>query len=458
MSPPATPTPSGWPRSLFGRHLLLIAVLVVAGQFCAALLVRQLIVTPRLAQAAEGAVRQVAALRSALQAVPVAQRAPLVQAFNAEVARSIASAPDGAPGQPPTRLERRYLRALDTELAHAALAAPDAPTAWRRDDAGIVSVRVDTSGDTYWVALPRAFPTRVFGSAWLAATIAGVLLALAGAWWLQRQLHRPLQRAVKAAAAIPQALARGAAPEPLPECGPLEIARVARGINQMALQLRQAEQERTEMLAGISHDLRTPLTKLRLALEIAHPGLEPALADRMSRSLDQMDALVEQFLGFARAGSDSEPRTELALDALAQTIADAQAVHGRQLQLELAAPQPLALQALALRRGVDNLVENAWRHGRQPVRLTTGCDAAQGMCWIEVIDHGPGLSATEADRLRQPFARGDARSGPPGAGLGLAIAERVARSHGGTLVLSPAPGAGLSARIVLPTQAQGRST
>jgi two-component system osmolarity sensor histidine kinase EnvZ len=113
------------------------------------------------------------------------------------------------------------------------------------------------------------------------------------------------------------------------------------------------------------------------------------------------------------------------------------------------------VQAQALRRAVDNLVENAWRHGAAPVVLRTGRADNAGPqsdgVWIEVQDHGPGVPAAELERIRQPFARGEAaRSGRPGAGLGLAIADRVARAHGGRLELHSTPGQGLRARLVLP--------
>ena len=281
-----------------------------------------------------------------------------------------------------------------------------------------------------------------------------MLLALLGAWWLQRHIHRPLAQVVAAA----RQLAQGQTPAPLPEDGPEEIATVGRSFNHMAHSLAAAEQERALMLAGVSHDLRTPLTKLRLGVEIAGAQVDAPLAASMARSIDEMDGIVGQFLQFARVGSnagEAEAPTTASLNDLAQAVAEAQADHGRTVRLALGTLPDVPVRPQALRRALDNLVENAWRHGTPPVLLRTGADA-DGV-WLEVQDQGPGIAPAELDRIRQPFARGDgaARSGAPGAGLGLAIVERVARSHGGRLELHSAAGAGLRARLVLPRGERG---
>lgn len=273
-------------------------------------------------------------------------------------------------------------------------------------------------------------------------TLGGIAILLL----CQQHLHRPLGQLVAAA----RQLAQGQPPAPLPEDGPDELASVGRSFNQMAQSLATADHERALMLAGVSHDLRTPLTKLRLGVEIAGAQMDAALAAGMARSVDEMDAIVGQFLTFARSG-EAEAPTTASLNALAQAVAEAQADHGRTLVLELAPDLPDGpVHPQALRRALDNLVENAWRHGAAPVVVRTGSGAQQ--VWIEVADHGGGMDAGELDRMRQPFVRGGgaARTGTPGAGLGLAIAERVARAHGGMLALHSAPGQGLRARLVLP--------
>ena len=447
-----------WPRSLLGRNLLLMAALIVLGQLLAAVLVRQMIFQPRVALVADGVARNVAALRAGLQALPPAQRAAFVDAFNQQ---AVAATPPVAPQSAARRallspMERQFVLAVARRLGVDDAATAPQPL-WRRDSTGMLALRVDHPGadgpESYWLNLPSVFPTRTFTGAWLAATLASMLLALLGAWWLQRHIHRPLAQVVGAA----RQLAQGQAPAVLPEAGPEEIATVARSFNHMAQSLAAADHERALMLAGVSHDLRTPLTKLRLGVEIAGAQIDAPLAASMARSIDEMDGIVGQFLQFARSG-EAEAPTPASLNDLAQAVAEAQADHGRALVLELGALPDVLVGPQALRRALDNLVENAWRHGQPPVVLRTGADA--NSVWLEVQDQGPGIGADDIDRMRQPFARGGgaARTGPPGAGLGLAIVERVARSHGGRLELHSAPGAGLRARLVLPFQAEMGAT
>ena len=444
-----------WPRSLLGRNLLLMAVLIVLGQLVAAVLVRQMIFKPRVAQVADGVARNVTALRAGLQALPPAQRVAFVEAFNRQ---AVLSAPPAAPESAARRallspMERQFVRAVARRLGVDDAATAPQPL-WRRDSTGMLALRVEHPGadgpESYWLNLPSVFPTREFTGAWLAATLASMLLALLGAWWLQRHINRPLVQVVGAA----QQLAQGQSPATLPDDGPEEIATVARSFNQMAQSLATADHERALMLAGVSHDLRTPLTKLRLGVEIAGPQVDAPLAASMARSIDEMDGIVGQFLQFARSG-EAEAPTTASLNDLAQAVAEAQADHGRALVLELGALPDVPVRPQALRRALDNLVENAWRHGAPPVVLRTGADATQ--VWLEVQDQGPGITAEEIHRMRQPFARGGgtARAGAPGAGLGLAIAERVARAQGGALELHSAPGQGLRARLVLPQTGPG---
>ncbi|AJE20003.1 ATP-binding protein [Azotobacter chroococcum] len=427
------------PRSLFGRSLLLIALLILLGQLGGALLARRLILEPRLEQIAAGVAHNATALRASLLALPPAQRTAFVARFNAQALAGHSIAGGDGPPTPLPPLERNFARRLAERLAGDGLEVH-----WLREAGGGPVLRLRLEGEDLWLAVPGILPERLFTGTWLFASLGAGLLALAGALAIQRRLNRPLTRVVLAA----ECLGRGGEPEPLAEDGPEETASLSRSFNRLRDSLARNERERALMLAGLSHDLRTPLAKLSLGVEILAGRDEPEVAASLRRSIAEMDALVGQFLDFAR-DSREEPAVVGELDVLARELAAAYADHGQLLLLEPGAPPPVRMHPAALRRALTNLLENAWRHGRPPVRLRTGMD---GDCaWLEVIDSGAGLGGRDAEALKQAFRRGEnARGGAPGAGLGLAIAERIAREHGGRLELSERPGPGLRARIGLP--------
>jgi two-component system osmolarity sensor histidine kinase EnvZ len=215
----------------------------------------------------------------------------------------------------------------------------------------------------------------------------------------------------------------------------------------MSERLRAADAERTLMLAGVSHDLRSPLSKLRLALGISAERMEPEILAGMERNIETMDAIIGQFLDFARPDAEEAP---VATD-LNELLAEAARDHAGDLdcELELATMPRLPLRPRAMARLIANLVDNARRHGQPPVAIRSGSDGRTA--WFAVVDHGPGIPEADLERIRKPFARGDAaRSGSPGAGLGLAIAERIAALHGGRVSFASRADSGFEVRVELP--------
>lgn len=433
------------PRSLFGRNALLIVLLIVLSQLGSALLLEHLVVRPRLAQLADSIARSIAAIHHGLAALPPAEQQAFVQRFN-EQARERSTPEPAAPVvlRPVlTAFQRHFVDAVSRRLA-----GQDVEVSWRPEGGGSLALRMKLAGGggEQTVLLPGVLPERDFAGTWLLMSLAIILLAIAGALWFQWRLNRPLARVVGAA----RTLAGGRAPPPLPEDGPTEVATVSHSFNQLVASLDRNERERALLLAGISHDLRTPLTKLRLGVEILGSASEPELTASMTRSIEELDAIVQQFVDFAR-GEDDEPRVPLDLNTLAAQVQAANADHGRALALDAApALLPVEARARALRRVLDNLVENAFRHGRPPVSLRTG--QADGMAWVEVADRGNGVAPEQAEVLKQPFRRagGESRAGVSGSGLGLAIVDRIARGHGGRLDLLPNEGGGLRVRVSLP--------
>jgi two-component system osmolarity sensor histidine kinase EnvZ len=219
---------------------------------------------------------------------------------------------------------------------------------------------------------------------------------------------------------------------------------VSRAFNRMAGDLAAMERERAMVLAGISHDLRTPLSRLRLALEMS--GADRASAEGMGADMEEIDKVIAQFLAFAKGEDEPLARNDLA--ALLDEIVEGYQKREQAVSCNAAGIEPFRFAPLAVRRAVSNLIDNALRYAPGPVEVVAHADG--GRVVIEVMDRGPGVPASEADRLKRPFTRLDeARSGQGGAGLGLAIVDRIARVHGGSLDLVAREGGGLVARLSL---------
>ncbi len=273
----------------------------------------------------------------------------------------------------------------------------------------------------------------------------GSLLAilLAATLWFARRLSRPLADLADAVDKV----AVGKRPDPLPEDGPTEIARVARNVNRMAANLERLERDRSTMLAGISHDIRTPLTRLRLAGEMAVN--DPQSRREMAADIDEIDRVVTQFLDFARGNPKEAP---IRLDVRESLSAVAAKAESRSLSVQWSpGSDALCVNTFpaAFERMLMNLIENAHRYGEPPVELALSRDGA--IAEIDVLDAGAGVAADDVERLKQPFVRGDqARGGVIGAGLGLALVERLAQWHGGSFDLLPRASGGTIARLRLP--------
>jgi signal transduction histidine kinase len=283
----------------------------------------------------------------------------------------------------------------------------------------------------------RDWPLRALG---LLALLAVVVALLSG--WAVRRLTRPLASLADAA----DGLARNLDQPPLPERGPQEVARAARSFNAMQRSLKAYLETRAQALAGVSHDLRLPLTRLRLRLEQLPEGEARAA---MQRDIEEMDAMVGGTLEYLRAGSDGEQAVKLNLVALLEGLAeDAEAAGGKVSLHGTAAP--LTARPQALRRCLANLIDNARRYGGGAVDVTLADGAAS--VEIRVEDRGPGIPAEERERVFEPYVRLEASRArhTGGAGLGLAIARAVARAHGGEVTLAPRDGGGMAAIVTLP--------
>ena len=291
-----------------------------------------------------------------------------------------------------------------------------------------------------WVREPLLFFAQ-YNPFIIIAWIIGVpLMAIAAIVTLVRQLNRPLKRLELAALRV----AKGQHATMLEtRRGPSEIRAVNAAFNQMTYDIQQAAKDRVVMLAGISHDLRTPLTRLRLTAEMMS---DADLAEGMILDIQDMDEILEQFISFMRDGSDEV----LELIDINHILSEVTAQFASQTHIEFH-PEPLPdvlIKRLAIKRMIGNLVNNALRYGQAPIVLSA-MQARQHLV-IKVRDHGHGVVESQIPDLLQPFVRGDAARTTQGTGLGLAIVSRIVKIHKGTLDIRNHPDGGLEVSVCLP--------
>ncbi len=291
-----------------------------------------------------------------------------------------------------------------------------------------------------------------------AAIAAGSMLALLLAWWMARRIALPIARLETAAAQ----LAHGTHPTAIPQQGPRELAELAAHFNTMARQVRELMDARTTLFAGISHDLRTPLARIRLALAMLTLRPAPKLIERIESDVEEMNGLIAQLLDLAR-GLGTEATVALPLAAWLNERADLHRAAAQAAHSTLSVQCDAALCALAapgmLARIVDNLIDNALRYapGEIELRAEPHMDvAANGertaRIRLSVVDRGPGIADADRAAVFQPFWRLERSRNPQtgGYGLGLAIVRQLAQAHGWQVGLDARAGAGLIAWIDLP--------
>ena len=262
-------------------------------------------------------------------------------------------------------------------------------------------------------------------------------------WWVARRVVGP----VRALAEGADRLGRGADTASLPATGPKELRETTRAFNRMQERLTQLIAERTRMLAALSHDLRSPLTAMRLRVELLDETEDSA---RLRALITEMQAMVEATLDFARGQAQADPATDIDLAALlAELATDA---GGDRVTMAPSPPVGITGRAPALRRALRNLIDNAVGYGGSAtISLTEDAGAAI----ITIADRGPGLPQDQLEAVFEPFARFEpSRSRDTGGtGLGLAITRTIVQAHGGTVTLRNRAEGGLEARVHLPVGA-----
>ncbi|MFM9885907.1 MAG: ATP-binding protein [Burkholderiales bacterium] len=427
-----------YPRSLLARTFLLIAALLVLSTAAWYLIFRTYEREPQVNQVARLVVSVVNLTRTALVAAQPGKRTALledleelegIRLYPYDVAQRITAVDD-------TSMLRKVKDAVRLELGEETRFARSV------DDMAGFWISFAIEGDEYWVMLPADRIPLDRTLQWVGWGLLALLLSLTGAYSIVSRITSPLKRLSAAA----QQIGLGRRPDRVPESGPDELRSVARTFNEMNRDLAQLDEDRTLILAGVSHDLRTPLARMRLAVEMVDS--DPDLKTGMSHDIDDMDRIIGQFLDFARTES-AEKLVPTDLAGVARELASTYRVRGRSIDLDAQSTPMIALRPLAVRRVVTNLIDNAFRYAETGIALRTF--AANGTVTLEVLDRGPGIPESETERMKQPFQRLEsARSGKGGSGLGLAIVDRIVRMHHGRFDLVPRPGGGLIARLSFP--------
>jgi two-component system osmolarity sensor histidine kinase EnvZ len=305
-------------------------------------------------------------------------------------------------------------------------------------------------GDPYWLLTDPSRLGLVAGTTWLIWLGTALVLSLTGAALIARLINRPLKNLSFAASRLREGDFN--ASQLSEAVATSEIREVNIGFNRMAQRLSKIEQDRALMLAGISHDLRTPLARLRLETEMSVS--DPQAREHMAADIEQVNAIIDKFLDYARPDHQAPERVSLNQVIEAATFP---ASHDPNTSVTTSIPPDTIVMgdATELQRVFANLVENAQRYGRDPVtgvaRIDIAAKAKDEWVLIKLRDHGTGVSPEMLNQLTQPFFRGDAsRTSATGTGLGLAIVERAIARMGGRFALANSSTGGLAAHIKLP--------
>ena len=430
-----------YPRSLLGRTAITMALTLIAFMAISMAAAVYFIYNPMAKRHAEDFAAIIVAAAHSLQSLPVEMHAELKNRLLADHGLIVAEQPfESFETTSDLPFYPFFHEALDEQAGEnlRLVESADSPIIW---------VDVPAHGKIYRLGFDKERlginPPVVL----ILALGVGALLTLLASLLEVRRVVRPLNRL---SGAVKQ-LARGGSRPLVPEEGPEEIASLARTFNRMSSDLQQLSENRTVMIAGISHDLRTPLTRLGLAVEMLDQESNPELIERIRHNLDTMNNLIRQFLQFSRGVEGALP-VQLDLWQLIESLAADLKLEGSDLRLHRNNPPCVYFaDAFALERVLANLLKNAVQHGNgRPIDVDLHC--TENEVAIEIADRGPGIPPEEVDAVFQPFHRLASSNGQAagGSGLGLAIVNQIALKHNWKIQLLPREGGGTVARLSLP--------
>jgi two-component system, OmpR family, osmolarity sensor histidine kinase EnvZ len=430
------------PKTLFGRSALLIAGVVIVGQLLTAVVYYLAVQRPRVELLADFAINYVANMRNALDSIPKAERDGFIKAN--ESLRELRLVRDLVPEKNQGQIPQLVVMLL-TERLQQRLQNKDSLVLQVEPERALWVPLLTRDSEKYWVVI-QLDRLRVDSLAsLLIPSLIITVLSVLSALWIHRSINQPLlelQSAVRAVGSHER-------PRQITPQGPTEVVELTLAFNRMLNELTQVDADRSLMLAGVSHDLRTPITRVRLALELMQQNPSESLYKRMEANLNEVDMALTQFLDFARDERD-EPVIEVDLrDIVGECTASYEAEERR---IRLVVPDHAVLvqcRPQAIMRALRNLIDNSLKYSTCEIAIQVLQSTTTIGPVIKVSNEGEKLDDSELARLRLPFMRKlDSRSGAPGTGLGLAIVDRVAAMHSAKLLLAARDSGGLDASVV----------
>lgn len=426
------------PKSLFGRAMLIIVLpvaLMQVGVVYAFFDAHWQTVTARLSEGVAGDVQVIVDLYE--------QSGRDLDSIEPEIARTLGIAVTLEPeGRLPTTVRSSFFRVLDRTLRRALSEKLQHPF-WFDTTRypAYVEIRIKTGPDVLWLIVPRDRVFATTGHIFLLWIVGATTILTAVSLVYIRNQAKPIERLAHAA----DRFGRGQDAPDFRPSGAREVRQAAHAFIRMRERIERHITQRTQLLAGVSHDLRTPLTRLRLQLALLPPGEE---IDAMRADVGDMQAILDEYLDFTKGMGGEEP-APADLGVIARAAAESAAQEGVEIEVAIGEDLVLPVRAVALKRCLTNLVANAANFAS---RVEVAARRVNGSVVIDVDDDGPGIPAEQREEAFRPFSRIDSphNGNSQGVGLGLAIARDVARGHGGDVELSESHLGGLRARVRLP--------
>ncbi len=435
-----------FPNTLFARAMLVLISMIILSIVVGSIIYLYFITRPSASSTADLFSQHINSVHHALKTMQPEKRDSYINELVEKGFLAVNRDESALPGRGPEKMyEHIFLeyypeRLLDKE----AVIRFDYDHLLHSENPRIVWVKVNLGDEKIWLGTPMGDFQADFLSNLIAVLVVIVLLTLLGAFLISKVVKKPIKQLTHAASLLGQ----GKLPEPISETGTKEFQTMSKAFNKMSNDIKALEDDRNLMLAGISHDLRTPLARVRLALDMVDNKIEKNLYDGMVQDIEDIDKIIGQFLTFVRDGIDEAFSYE-DVNGIIEHVATGFNLEGKKIKLELKGIENSMIKPIAMQRLFMNLINNAWHYGRQDVEVETSMLDDQ-IC-IEVKDCGDGIPASEIERLKQPFTRMDkSRSNTKGAGLGLTIVDRIVQWHNGKLDMQTRNGGGMIVSVYLP--------